>query len=75
MIHEYFQIIDIYKKFIYVCKAALQNCYPNVQSLEAVCEIFMMVFSVTELRSESLTYHMRAGQANHSANPTQFRTV
>ena len=47
--------------------ASLSNSYPNacVPNREAVCTIYMMVFGMTQPRSEPTTYRMRSRQANH----------
>ena len=48
-------------------QAALSNSYPNacVPSKEAICAIFMMVFGMTWLGREPMTYRMRGRHANH----------
>ena len=44
---------------------------PCVQSWEAVCTIFMMVFGMTWPGREPTNYRVRGRHANHSANPAK----
>ena len=48
-------------------RAALSNSYPNacLQSREAVCTIYMMVFGMTLPGREPTTYHVRGRHAKH----------